>query len=78
MVSKPSRSWTIGTRGSHRVIAYAAMASPCEILVATKKASEANHLASLAFRETLRIEHKFSRYLDTGVVYAINHSDGAG
>jgi thiamine biosynthesis lipoprotein len=76
MDSKPSSSWTIATRGAHRVIAYAAMASPCEILVATKKAGEAEHLASLAFRETLRIEHKFSRYLDTGVVYAINHSDG--
>jgi len=76
MASSPT-SWTIGTRGAHRVITYAAMASPCEILVATTKASEAAHLASLAFRETLRIEHKFSRYLDTGVVHAINHGDGA-
>jgi thiamine biosynthesis lipoprotein len=59
------------------VIAFAAMASPCEILVATKETSEAGHLASLAFHETLRIEHKFSRYRDSGVVYAINHSEGA-
>jgi thiamine biosynthesis lipoprotein len=58
------------------VITFAAMASPCEVLVTSDNSSEAEQLASLAFREALRIEHKFSRYLDTGVVFAINHSNG--
>jgi FAD:protein FMN transferase len=35
------------------------------------------HLASLAYDETLRIEKKFSRYRNDNILHAINHSDGA-
>jgi len=45
--------------------------------VQCKDKSEAEHLASLSFLETRRIEQKFSRYRDDNVVYAINHSNGA-
>jgi len=53
------------------------MASPCEILVECDGASEADYLASLAHVETLRIEHKFSRYRTDNIVHAINHARGA-
>ncbi|HET6349944.1 MAG TPA: FAD:protein FMN transferase [Candidatus Krumholzibacteria bacterium] len=76
MPSSSTAPFTIGTRGGHVVATYSAMASPCEILIRTADAGEARRLASLAHRETLRIEHKFSRYRDDGVVHTINHSNG--
>jgi len=57
---------------------YAAMASPCEVLVSCKTRSEAEELASLAFQETRRIERKFSRYRDDGIIHSINCSNGGG
>lgn len=77
MTSKPPKGYSTRNAGSHWALAYQAMAGPCEVLVRCKKASEAEELASLAFVETKRIEHKFSRYRDDNVVHAINHSDGA-
>jgi thiamine biosynthesis lipoprotein len=62
---------------SYWVIAYRAMAGPCEILTRCKTASEADQLASLAFHETARIEAKFSRYRDESIVQQINRSAGA-
>ena len=53
------------------------MASPCEILIPCKDMSEVEHLASLAFAETTRIEQKFSRYRDDNIVHTINHGRGA-
>lgn len=52
------------------------MASPCELLVRRATESEAGKLASLAFAEARRIERKYSRYRDDGIVHAINNSDG--
>jgi thiamine biosynthesis lipoprotein len=77
MVSSPQSSFTVRKTGAHWAISYAAMASPCEILVRGQSASEVERLASLAHTETMRIERKFSRYRDDNVVYAINHSKGA-
>ena len=55
---------------------FFAMASPCEILVETHDALLANHLTSLAYNETKRIEHKFSRYLPNNPLSKINKSQG--
>src|SRR5690349_10391606 len=68
---------SIERRGEHIAITYSAMASRCEVLLPVSSAGDAGHLASLAYDETLRIEHKFSRYRDDSVVQRINHSDGA-
>jgi thiamine biosynthesis lipoprotein len=56
--------------------AFRAMASPCEVLVDTEDRGEAAALLALARDEALRIEHKFSRYRDDGVVHEINHAGG--
>ncbi len=61
---------------SHWIITFSAMASPCKILVRCEKRSEAEHLASLSFSETRRIEHTFSRYRDDNIIHAINTSNG--
>ncbi len=55
---------------------FQAMASPCELLIATADALLAEHLGRIARDEALRIEHKFSRYRDDNVIYQINHSQG--
>jgi FAD:protein FMN transferase len=57
-------------------VTYAAMASPCEVLVCCKTRSEAEQLASLAYQETRRIEQKFSRYRDDNIIHAINSGNG--
>jgi thiamine biosynthesis lipoprotein len=61
---------------THWVVAFRAMACPCEILIRSRSASDVESLASLAWSETSRIEAKFSRYRDDNVVFAINHAGG--
>jgi thiamine biosynthesis lipoprotein len=55
---------------------FSAMASPCELLIETQDSLLANHLTSLAYKETKRIEQKFSRYLPNNPMAKINHSMG--
>ncbi len=76
MTYEPTQQFSLKQVDSHWVIAFKAMASPCEILVPCTSASEAHELALLAHAETSRIEQKFSRYLPDNVVFAINHSNG--
>lgn len=52
------------------------MASPCELLIETQDPLFANHLTSLAYKESQRIEQKFSRYLPNNLMAKINHSMG--
>lgn len=54
---------------------FSAMASPCEILIATEEREVAQSLLEIAAREAWRIEQKFSRYRDDGIVSRINTSD---
>jgi len=77
MTSNARREYEVRRAGEQWAITYTAMASPCEILVDCDGASEADYLASLAYVETLRIEHKFSRYRDDNLIHAINHCNGA-
>lgn len=56
---------------------FTAMANPCELLIETDDAALARQLAQVAQQEALRIEHKFSRYRDDGIIHRINHGHGA-
>jgi FAD:protein FMN transferase len=55
---------------------FAAMASPCEILVDGGTADEARTLLHRAHAEALRIEAKFSRYRSDSVTSRLNASQG--
>jgi thiamine biosynthesis lipoprotein len=55
---------------------FAAMGSPCEILVESDDRAEAARLARIAADEAWRIEDKFSRYLAGNIVGRINGSPG--
>lgn len=55
---------------------FAAMASPCEILIDTLDETLALQLTRLAVHETWRIEQKYSRYREDGIIPAINRSQG--
>ncbi len=56
---------------------FAAMASPCEILIDSDDFAAAARLLEAAASEAWRIEQKFSRYRDDNIVHAINHAAGA-
>jgi thiamine biosynthesis lipoprotein len=62
--------------GDHFLGRFAAMASPCEVLVDTDDRSEAESLLLVAECEARRIEQKFSRYRTDNIVHRINHSGG--
>ncbi len=52
------------------------MASPCEILFAVNDRALAERLLRIAWKETIRIEQKFSRYRSDNDIHRINHSNG--
>lgn len=56
---------------------FAAMASPCEIVVETTDRNLAQELGARAAAEAWRIEDKFSRYRSDSIVGRINASAGA-
>ncbi len=76
MTSKTETQYRVQQKESYWVVTYSAMAGPCEILLRCKNRSEAEHLASLSFIETRRIEQKLSRYRDDNLVHKINNSRG--
>jgi thiamine biosynthesis lipoprotein len=55
---------------------FTAMASPCEVLLDGDDREEAGAALAAAAGEAVRIEAKFSRYLEGNVVHRINHSEG--
>lgn len=55
---------------------FAAMASPCEVLVDTDDRELAGSLAGIAAAEAARIERAFSRYRCDNIVHRINHAGG--
>jgi thiamine biosynthesis lipoprotein len=55
---------------------FAAMASPCELLVETTDRALAARLGGIVADEARRIEAKFSRYRPDSVVSALNHGAG--
>lgn len=56
---------------------FAAMASPCEVLIDGADAAWARELADIACAEARRIEHKFSRYRSDSEVARIHAAHGA-
>jgi thiamine biosynthesis lipoprotein len=57
-------------------VGFSAMASPCEILVASSDSATALQMGQLAQAEALRIESKFSRYRADSALSKINHAKG--
>lgn len=69
---------TIERRGDGLFAAcFAAMASPCELLLHDVEPGRARALGEIAAREAWRIEAKYSRYRNDSVVAAIHRSRGA-
>lgn len=65
----------IKTQDGHS-IHFDAMASPCEVIVASNNKKLAQTLGQLIADEVWRIEDKYSRYKTSSVCSAINHSRG--
>ena len=70
------KDYTLTRTETHWLGQFAAMASPCEILIASDDKKIAERITELACKEAQRIEQKFSRYRDDNIIYKINHSNG--
>lgn len=55
---------------------FRAMASPCELLIASDDPKTANAIMMLAVAEATRIEQKYSRFITGNLVWDINHAQG--
>lgn len=68
---------TIEARGEHTLaVRFAAMASPCEVLLPLMDKHAALSLASIAAQEAWRIEKKYSRYRTDSVTAWIHRHTG--
>ncbi|MFT5813674.1 MAG: thiamine biosynthesis lipoprotein [Psychroserpens sp.] len=72
----PVRNIEVTITDDGHSILFDAMASPCEVLVASKDSKLALTLGRLIADEVWRIEDKYSRYQPTSVCSAINNSRG--
>ncbi|MDH5472416.1 MAG: FAD:protein FMN transferase [Gammaproteobacteria bacterium] len=70
------KDYTLTRTTTHWLGQFSAMASPCEVLIATDNQKMAEHIAALACNEARRIEQKFSRYRDDNITYKINNANG--
>jgi len=77
MASEATPPFTLRETDSHWVVAFSAMASPCEVHARCADRRVAEDIGAVSCAETGRIEAKFSRYRDDSVVQTINRSDGA-
>ena len=76
MNKQPIRNVELLTTDDGHCIRFDAMASPCEVIVASKDYQLAQTLGKLIADEVWRIEDKYSRYKASSVCSAINKSDG--
>jgi FAD:protein FMN transferase len=65
------------SRTDHFVGRFAAMASPCEVLMEVRTENQAKHILSVVRKEAQRIESKYSRYRQDNVIAKINCAQGA-
>ena len=70
------RAVAFGREGDLFAGRFSAMASPCEVLLDIDDASAAREVADQVAAEAWRIERKFSRYRDDGVLHAIHAAQG--
>jgi thiamine biosynthesis lipoprotein len=76
-IEDPANPLLAEPRGEHLIaVRFAAMASPCEVLLPAAHAPAALELGALAAEEAWRIERKFSRYRDDSVLAMIHSRRG--
>lgn len=76
MSKKPTRNVEVTASHDGHCIRFDAMASPCEVIVASNDSKLALTLGKLVASEVWRIEDKYSRYQLSSVCSAINNSCG--
>lgn len=76
MSKKPARNVEVTACQDGHCIRFDAMASPCEVIVASNDSKLALTLGKLVASEVWRIEDKYSRYQPSSVCSAINNSCG--
>jgi thiamine biosynthesis lipoprotein len=74
--TRAGRQVTVSAGDNCLVGNFAAMASPCEVLLDTDNEAEALELSTTVAQEAWRIEDKFSRYVADNIVAKINTAQG--
>ena len=77
LANNTKNAFSIEAKNDHYCGRFTAMASPCELLLETQDHELAQQLTLLAWQESKRIEHKFSRYQKNNLLYQINHAIGS-
>jgi thiamine biosynthesis lipoprotein len=73
----PERELDVEARpGGLLAVRFAAMASPCELLLPVMDADAARELGAIVAGEAWRIEHKYSRYRDDSVIAHLHQGRG--
>lgn len=76
MAEAVQRKLRAANDGGYWIGRFAAMASPCELLLEVDDRALAGHLLDLVADEAQRIEQKYSRYREGNIVHRINHAGG--
>lgn len=71
-----SPAFALNHRGWGHSGSFRAMASPCELLIATEDEHLAREMMAIAAFEAMRIEQKFSRFIEGNPLWKINHAAG--
>lgn len=72
----PVHDLVIEARAGSVRVGWHALGGPCELLLEGDDVASARRLGAIAAEESWRIERKFSRYRDDGVLHAIHAADG--
>src|ERR1700735_1233729 len=74
----PDEGLSVEARGENLLaVKFAAMASPCEVLLPLMSEHAALAIGTIAAQEAWRIEKKYSRYRDDSVTAWIHENRGA-
>jgi thiamine biosynthesis lipoprotein len=73
---KKAKKYSLTKRNDGYLVAFDAMASPCEVIIETSEKTLAQQVAIKVTQEVWRIEDKYSRYDANSVCSQINNSAG--
>ncbi|MET1254116.1 FAD:protein FMN transferase [Aliikangiella maris] len=69
-------AYSVSRKPNHSIVTFQAMASPCEILLATHELSVIQSIMQTVIPIIVEFENKYSRYQQHNLCWRLNHSAG--